>query len=196
MSKRLPGVLCAVLTLLSFSSQAVTIDFQSLEHTDSVQTNHGPSYTEDGFTIAGVNLFSNGTQRTDYNGSTALFFGLQGVNGTLTANSGGAFNLSSIDLVEVNPGTPIVSFTGFLAGGGTVTQDFTLDGSFGMGFGFETFNFTGFDNVTSVVWQSLDPFHQFDNIVVSAVPLPAAAWLFASGMLGLFGLARRKRIPA
>ena len=28
---------------------------------------------------------------------------------------------------------------------------------------------------------------------VSAVPVPAAAWLFASGLLGLIGVARKKR---
>ncbi|HFD32315.1 MAG TPA: VPLPA-CTERM sorting domain-containing protein [Gammaproteobacteria bacterium] len=28
---------------------------------------------------------------------------------------------------------------------------------------------------------------------VSAVPVPAAAWLFGSGLLGLVGAARRKR---
>ncbi len=31
-----------------------------------------------------------------------------------------------------------------------------------------------------------------DNIVVSAVPLPAAPWLFGSGLLGLIGVARKK----
>jgi hypothetical protein len=29
--------------------------------------------------------------------------------------------------------------------------------------------------------------------VVSAVPVPAAAWLFGSGLLGLVGVARRRR---
>jgi hypothetical protein len=31
---------------------------------------------------------------------------------------------------------------------------------------------------------------------ISAVPLPATVWLFASGMVGLFGLARRRRVTA
>lgn len=32
-----------------------------------------------------------------------------------------------------------------------------------------------------------------EGIVASPVPVPAAAWLFGSGLLGLFGIARRKR---
>jgi len=37
----------------------------------------------------------------------------------------------------------------------------------------------------------------FDNVAigdVSAVPIPAAVWLFGSGLLGLIGIARRKKI--
>jgi len=34
---------------------------------------------------------------------------------------------------------------------------------------------------------------QLDNVFVSAVPIPAAAWLFGSGLLGLVGIARRKK---
>jgi len=33
-------------------------------------------------------------------------------------------------------------------------------------------------------------------VVVSAVPVPAAVWLFGSGLVGLFGLARRRARPA
>ena len=32
-----------------------------------------------------------------------------------------------------------------------------------------------------------------DNVTVSAVPVPAAVWLFGSGLLGLVGVARRKK---
>ena len=32
-----------------------------------------------------------------------------------------------------------------------------------------------------------------DNVVVSAVPVPAAVWLFGSGLLGLVGIARKKK---
>ena len=32
-----------------------------------------------------------------------------------------------------------------------------------------------------------------DNVTVSAVPVPAAVWLFGSGLVGLVGIARRKK---
>ena len=32
-----------------------------------------------------------------------------------------------------------------------------------------------------------------DNISVSAIPVPAAVWLFGSGLIGLIGIARRKK---
>jgi hypothetical protein len=45
-------------------------------------------------------------------------------------------------------------------------------------------NVSGVAHSTSSVW--------FDNVNVSAVPVPAAAWLFGTGLVGLIGVARRK----
>ena len=36
----------------------------------------------------------------------------------------------------------------------------------------------------------------FNDLVPAAVPVPAAVWLFGSGLVGLFGLARRRARPA
>jgi hypothetical protein len=33
----------------------------------------------------------------------------------------------------------------------------------------------------------------FDNVDVDPVPIPAAVWLFGSGLMGLFGLSRKRR---
>ena len=195
MSLRLSGVLCAVLCLLSFNVLAVQIDFEDLALPGTGSTPRGPSYSKDGFTISVANgeLYTHNSDDPGYRGSTAMYFGLQGVDGTLTANHGGAFTLKSIDLAEVNSGNAEFTFTGYLQGGGTVTRYVRLDGVYTqgpLGSGFETFDFTDFQNVTSVVWQNSKPFHQFDNIVVT--PIPAAVWLFGSGLLGLVGLARRR----
>jgi hypothetical protein len=43
------------------------------------------------------------------------------------------------------------------------------------------------------VTSALSPFGSIDNITVNAVPVPAAAWLFGSGLIGLVGVARRKK---
>ena len=37
-------------------------------------------------------------------------------------------------------------------------------------------------------------FINYDNFSLSQVPVPAAAWLFGSGLLGLIGVARRKKV--
>jgi hypothetical protein len=34
---------------------------------------------------------------------------------------------------------------------------------------------------------------RFENAIASAVPVPAAVWLFGSGLIGLIGIARRKK---
>ena len=194
------GGLAVCLAVFAFNTHAVTIDFQLLEHNDASQTIvpgvGGDTYTEDGFTLSSTTLiaplYSYGTDNNNYRGSTGLHIGLQGRNTSLTANNGSAFNLVSIDLGEQISGEAKVVFTGHLLGGGTVTQSFTLDGVFSFGSGFETFFFSGFNNITSLEWSNESPLHQFDDIVVSTVPLPAAVWLFGLGLLGLLGVARRR----
>lgn len=65
-------------------------------------------------------------------------------------------------------------------------------------FKHEQFNLAGADN--GEVWIAFwldngeQDYGKFDNIVVTGtvVPVPAAAWLFASGLLGLAGAARRR----
>ena len=64
--------------------------------------------------------------------------------------------------------------------------------------GFEKFDFIGFEDVTSVRWFNFafngTGFHQYDNIVTDAspVPLPATVWLFGSAIAGLVGFQSRK----
>ena len=45
-------------------------------------------------------------------------------------------------------------------------------------------NWTGFNNVQ---------FSESFDVTITAVPVPAAAWLFGSGLLGLVGVARRRK---
>ena len=112
----------------------------------------------------------------------------------LTRSDKTAFNLNSIDLSEYSTsvlGPTFVKFTGHMFAGGTVTQTINLDEVFGN----ETLIFTGFEDLRSVTWTQEPQFHQFDNIRLdgSAVPLPAAIWLFGSRLIGLLGFSRKNK---
>lgn len=195
-----------LLNLLSISLLAVTIpanaaviDFEVLEHNHYLDLLNSP-YNEDGYVIENLTNATNafevlGTDHPNFQDSTRLYNRFVDGVTSLEKQDGTAFNLFSIDLAELNgnvtpPPDLLVTFEGLLSGGGTVTQTFQLDG---IAFGAETFLFTGFNNLSSVTWTQAEPSHQFDNIVVSAIPVPAAIWLFGSGLLGLIGFARRKR---
>lgn len=59
------------------------------------------------------------------------------------------------------------------------TSTYTVDGAFHVnGAGFTTVAYT---------------LHLEGHVSASAIPLPAAAWLFGSGLTGLIGIARRKK---
>ena len=197
------NLLAIVLPTAVFSAHAAIIDFESLAHDGSVLNVDSP-YLEDGFIIQDPSVTTTdnnafgvlGSIDDRYTGSAALFNrSLEAVT-MLSRQDGAAFNLFSIDLAEltgdVNPPDILtVTFEGFLASGGTVLQTFQLDG---IAFGLETFTFTGFEGISEVRWAQGPAFltHQFDNIV-TAIPVPAAVWLFGSGLLGLTGVARYRR---
>lgn len=121
---------------------------------------------------------------------------------TLAQTSGSPFSLLSIDLARdfaFDP-APTVTFIGALAGGGTVSQTFTVTTPPGAPAAFQTFDFTGFTGLASVSWDQpvfTQGLHQFGNIHLStaAVPEPTSyqmAALATVGSLGLLHLRRRK----
>ena len=169
----------------------VVLDFESLAVNDAGYHDRGTTYSEDGFTLNNLAVSppfrSFGTLESRFPGSTALFN--DAIDGTteLVKTGGGAFDLASIDLAELNAANPaVVAFTGELLGGGSVNQAFTLDG-IGPANGLQTFNFAGFNNVVRVTWAQVSPFHQFDNITIGRVPEPgtAALLLMAGAMIGV-----------
>ena len=79
----------------------------------------------------------------------------------------------------------------FSTAGKAVSQGFSVDGSLSE---LQTFYFSEeFRDIRHLFWYAGDtPRAQFDNIVVSAVPLPGTLLLFAFGLLG-FAVFTNKR---
>lgn len=147
----------------------IVIDFESLKHDDDLIEHHGFFYEEDGFVLKNISephpFATFGTKESRFSGSTALFNDtVDGVT-ILSAENNKSFDLDSIDLTELNgPDVAKVTFKGELEKGGSVVQTFTLDGK---SFEPETFTFSDdFDEVVSVQWTQVSPFHQFDNITI------------------------------
>lgn len=180
----------------ALQSAAAVVDFESLSHDDDLVADAGYLYQEDGFQLANAGSFpfaTFGAQISDFTGSTALINDNDEGLTVLSAASGVAFNLASIDLAELAIGETVdysVVFTGTTLGGDIVTQAFTLDGLYGA----ETFAFGAeFNGLVAVSWTNSAGYHQFDNINVTAVPEPEAYAMMLAG-LGLLGaVARRKR---
>ncbi|MCH8991544.1 MAG: hypothetical protein IIA44_07340 [Acidobacteria bacterium] len=149
-------------------ANTVVIDFEILAADGTSRIFVGSPYTEDGFVLTtdGANEFATfPTGAFGFPGSPALFDNTTGRTTTLTQDGGGSFDLESIDLAEFQSlVVSSITFVGELLNGGTVTETFTLDGTFG----FETFSFgDGFNYVVSVTFGAqVSPFYQFDNIVV------------------------------
>lgn len=144
-----------------------TIDFDSLGGSGFIP--RGPVYSEDGYVVrdlSGGGLFSVGFG-SSFNGSFSLTHGFDNGVTQLTKADSTAFDLKTITLSELYNGNPgaTVTFTGQRYFGGTVSQSFTLDGG---AINRQTFNLSGFTDLSRVTWSQLAPYHQFDNIVVES----------------------------
>lgn len=170
------------------------LDFNEL--IESSNTFVGNTYEKDGFrlTASGQGLYVRGDSSPSYTGTPNLYSNEIGGSIELTLINGGLFTLLAIDLDTIFE-TDISVIT-FVTNNGD-EEVFTTGEDQGNlqrhAFGLE------FDEITSVTWYQDEPFHQFDNLELTkepfpsaVVPVPAAVWLFGSGLLGLVGIARRK----
>jgi hypothetical protein len=193
-------------------AQPVTLSFDGLTAVDASGVRYVDNcYVEGGFRVALAGQpcgapasLATWTPDNDlyYTGTPALYNNFEGAV-DFTTVGGGPFSFRSIGLATFlgqlgNPTT--VLFTGFLAGGGTVSQAVAVpEGVFGTPTALTGYAFTGFDGLSAlrleVTSPDFEPFVQFDDVALTATPEPATVLLLAGGLLGLGALARR-RAPA
>ena len=197
-----------IVALFSTNSFAgsVIIDFNSLG--DAPFDRSFDTYTEEGYLLdvrcfnegqcnTGTNFFIESTTSSDYKGSPALHPN-QADPVRLTALDKSVFNLNSIDLADTGGDFFSLNFRGTKSDLSTVSQTFTGTGN------LLTYNFIGFDDLINVEWGATRRNESglflvtFDNInistgkdSISTVPVPAAAWLFGSALIGFAGFRRK-----
>ena len=187
----------ALLTLAATTSlNAAIIDFEEIDNTSKVTT--GPSLDTQGFNLfnssAGIGSILHWESSSPYNADPSgvtFSHNYSSTTTTLTQLNGGAFNLFSIDFGDVfNSGvSQNISINAVTNSGSLLSTVVSTDSIIGL----ETFNLN-WSNVLSASWtETSGSYLQLDNISVSAVPVPAAVWLFGSGLIGLIGVARGKK---
>lgn len=157
------------------------------------------NYEENGVIFTGsFSQYSMEIPGNSNNGSTgAIRFPLLS-SVRIQLSDGAAFSLNSVDLAEYNNAVTgiqqTVEFRGLTSGNATVSQSFIIDGLMDGAGGindFETVSFSSEFTQLVHVDISSDMF-SMDNLKINEIPIPAAAWLFLSGILGMAGLAVRK----
>lgn len=194
-----------LMTLSSFkaaSAASVTIDFESLQQSDSSYTFITGPFVDSGYTFTVSNpvpysFASAGGLDPRFAGSTALTTFNYGII-FLENNSGAAFDLLAIDLAPVTLGLndPFgvdrevgalyqTTIYGLKVDGSIVSQAVSLPNASAANV-LTTYSFTGFTGLTQLaIDSSAFPGVQFDNVVlqtVSMVPEPSS---FALVLLGL-----------
>jgi hypothetical protein len=174
------------LLLLNGTATAAIIDFEELT-LGATQNTPNPSVIESG----GFNFESDpGTYFIVTDSSTAAGNGLAWGPTLTTAvsnTSGALFSLQSVHLSSVSSPTAPITIVGYADDGRVLTRQAThLDGissgatiTLGGGWtGLERVEFQGNEAHTHIG-------NVMDNLAVTVVPVPAAIWLFLSGLAAL-----------
>jgi hypothetical protein len=182
--------------LLSPAAHAgpIVLDFPDVNPQDASFVYINGPYGNSGFALSSTGGFNSyGTGAGFFYAGESSLAAIQGSHVTLTRTDGGAFDLLAIDLARnfaFDP-APTVTFTGTLAGGGTVVESFTVSTPTGTA-AFETFSYSGFTDLVSVEWDQ--PFdlaqglHQFTDVTLQTVPEPPG-WVMAGiGLCGISGM--------
>ena len=182
---------CAILiTSLSFnplSVEAATVWAPTNEDTDFIQLdfsgtpNAGPGISTNGGTLA---LFDD----SDFGGN-ALVIGQMGGHVVFSDNMDGSWDAEFFDISNTSGGSITLSNN----------PSFKLGIDWGAGyFGDSNATLISSPDTYLIVFDGRDAQGRRISgntlaVDLAPIPIPAAAWLFGSGLLGLLGFARRKR---
>ncbi len=179
-------------------ASTVSINFDSLP-IGTVLTNQ---YGAQGVQFNGATIFDPSSISNPPSGNSTNF-----ILPSSGYNANGSFSISFIDPVSLFPiTTPSVTFTAYLGLYGEVfdTFDVTYERGTGSGAGpisykfysNQTFTISDSAGIQSISFQDwgVNAFDNFEfDLTVTPIPIPAAVWLFGSGLLGLIGFSKRKK---
>lgn len=183
-----------VLGLVASNASAITIDFEAFSTgtLSNVEVIDGVEFSVANPTsTSAIRIFNDNGPRTAYLLSCDFSDG-QPCDQDLNVDFGAAVNNLSFDFLAEDLDDGFVSGTVAAYLGGGLVGSMNLISNGNVIPNLIDLSVLGFIDQL-VISSAIDPAGLgYDNFSFNAVPVPAAAWLFGSGLLGLVGIARRK----
>ena len=180
----LSSSLNAAVITLDFTSGVFSNEKNAVDTEGNVNPAVFDTYTQDGFTLTTLDIGNH----IDPGGLATIGFHNGPANPVTDNNliltfSGGGFDLTDI--------------IGFILSAGANSLDLTDSSGASLLLNTDGDHSLSLLNVTSVVFSVSGTAANWDSFIVnttpSSVPVPAAVWLFSSGLIGLVGVAKRKK---